>query len=311
MSLACSTHSLAALIKERATMLKKVRSFFDKRDVFEVDTPVLSDRAPIDHSIDILETMATDHIKGYFHSSPEYAMKKLLAKGAPDIYQLSHVFRKSEQSKKHAIEFTMLEWYRIGFSLKELMSETKELIALFTGDVPCEITDYHSIFKERFDLDPQEDPLHVLKNVSKEYGLFGNDYDRQTYLDFLFDIAEKTFSEDALVFVTDFPKEQAYLAKTYMKNGKELAMRFEAFYKGYELANGFDELQDSKVQRKRFMSSLNKRKEMNKPSLPIDEGFLDALDHLPDCSGVAVGFDRLLMLKTKSDDIKNVTYKGM
>ncbi|MCH9631393.1 MAG: Elongation factor P--(R)-beta-lysine ligase [Chlamydiia bacterium] len=292
-------------------MLRSVRSFFDKRDVLEVDTPILSKHAPIDSSIDILETMATDQTKGYFHSSPEYAMKKLLAMGAPDIYQLSHVFRKSEQSKKHTIEFTMLEWYRIGFSLEELMSETKELIALFIGDVPCRITDYCSIFKERFNLDPEEDSLQTLQEVSKDFGLFGKDYDRQTYLDFLFDIAEKTFSTDSLVFVTDFPKEQAYLAKTHIKNGKELAMRFEAFYKGYELANGFDELQDSKVQRKRFKASLEKREKMDKPSLPIDEDFLDALDHLPDCSGVAVGFDRLMMLKTQSHDIKNVTYEGM
>lgn len=304
------SNSLSTLIKERAFMLKAVRSFFDKRNVFEVDTPLLSHAAPIDPYIDILETDAKDDLKGYFHSSPEYAMKKLLARSSADIYQLTHVFRKGEVSFKHQIEFMMLEWYRIGFSLDALLEETRELIELFLGKIAYRICSYKEIFENYLQIDPFKADVEELRTYAKQLGLHAHFTEKQPYLDFLFDHIEKEFSEEKLTFVVDFPKELAFLAKVAKKGNEEVALRFECYYKGLELANGFDELQDSKLQRSRTLAAIEKRKVLQKPLLAIDEQFLDCLDHLPACCGVAVGFDRLMMLKYNASNIKDVTYFG-
>lgn len=275
-----------------------------------MDTPLLSKYAPIDSFIDLLETMATDSLKGFFHSSPEYAMKKLLAKGSPDIYQLSHVFRKNEMSSRHKVEFTMLEWYRKNFTLDQLMQETRELIALFIGDVSCSIIDYKELFDQYYECDPSRASFDHLKGLCGKRGLSAPG-SKDECIDFLFSLMEEDFSKDSLCFVVNFPKELAFLAKTQIKGRDEVALRFEAYYKGYELANGFDELQDASVMRKRIEASLAKRKELGKPSLLIDEEFLESLDHLPDCCGVAVGFDRLMMLKENTQSIHDVTYGGI
>lgn len=296
------------ILQDRAAMFKAVRFFFEKRNVLEVDTPMLSKSAPIDANIDILETEAFFDQKGYLHSSPEYGMKKLLAKGLGDIFQLSHVYRQGEVSARHQIEFTMIEWYRKEFSFSRLLEETKQLIFLFLGKLPHEILHYETVLKKEFHINPLSLPLQKLSDFCNALGLDASSDDRDFYLSFLWDIAEQSLGKHHLSFVTHFPASQAALSKTFEEKGNHYASRFECYYHGMELANGYHELTDAKEQSKRLVEQNNKRMSLNKKPLPIDESFLKALDSLSDQEyfGVAVGFDRLMMLRHNASHIAEI-----
>lgn len=306
MSQESSTH--LAILHDRAAMFKAVRLFFEQRGVLEVDTPMLSKSAPIDVHIDILETKAVDNQKGYLHSSPEYGMKKLLSKGLGDIFQLSHVYRQGEISSRHQIEFTMIEWYRQNFSFSRLLQETTELIFLFLGKIPYEILSYEAVLRKKHSIDALSLPLEDLKAFCKNLGLVLDSTDRDVYLSFLWDIAEESLGKDCLSCITHFPASQAALSKTFEENGKHYAARFECYYQGIELANGYHELTDAVEQRKRLQEQNKKRLSLNKQELPIDLLFLNALEKLcnQEYFGVAVGFDRLMMLRHKAKHITEI-----
>lgn len=289
-------------------MFQSVRSFFAERGVLEVDTPMLSPYAPIDAHIDILETQAISDQLGYLHSSPEYGMKKLLAEGLTDIFQLSHVYRQGELSAKHQIEFTMLEWYRSGFSFTQLIQETYALITLFLGQTACTTLRYEEVFQSILSIDPFASSLEDLAQRCLELGLSASSFDRELYLSFLWDQIEPSLGHGRLTCITHFPASQAALSRTFVEDDKQYARRFECYYQGMELANGYHELTDPVEQKTRLIAQNNKRISCNKKPLPIDEGFLHALQQLHDRDffGVAVGFDRLMMLRHHTHDISTI-----
>lgn len=275
MSLALTSDRLH-LLRDRAAMFKEVRSFFAERTVLEVDVPILSRGAPIDVHIDLMHTDVGSGKRFFLHSSPEYGMKRLLAEKIGDIYQLSHVFRLGEVGALHNPEFTMVEWYRMGFSLEEMIRETFAFVRLFLPHAPAtfEVADYQEVFVSytgRFPSSLEErDPL------------------------FAFEI-EPHLGRDKILILRGFPKEQAALAQI---DAEGKAERFELFYQGIELANGYHELIDPIEQRGRFVQANEKRAALGKECYPLDEAFLSALERgIPDCCGVAVGFDRLMVLR--------------
>jgi elongation factor P--(R)-beta-lysine ligase len=275
------------ILQDRAHMMGAVRSFFSQREVLEVDVPLLYRGAPIDAHIDLVQASCGGE-KTFLHSSPEFGMKRLLCEGVGDCFQLSHVFRDFELGNRHNPEFSIVEWYRLGFALQELMQECYELVKLFLPEIP--------------------EKLHFLpyKQAFLDYvGHFPVSLEERDYL-FAFEI-ESHLGQQKLTFITEFPPEQAALARTF-SNGKEIvAARFEMYYKGIELANGYHELCDSQEQLRRFEQENQLRQELGKDVYPIDEDFLSALKvGLPDCCGVAVGFDRLMMLRHQTEEIHDV-----
>lgn len=306
MSLAC--RKAQTILQDRAALLKKVRTFFEERNVLEVDTPLLSKWAPIDAHIDILETEVLPGQKGYLHSSPEYAMKKLLAKDVGDIFQLSHVFRQGELSSRHQIEFSMIEWYRKDFSFLDLLHETKSLIFLFLGELDYELIRYQDHLKNVHGIDPTILSIEDLATFCSSLGLYSHSEDKDFYLNFLWDIAETKLGLDKLAFVTHFPASQAALSKTFIDNSTSYAGRFECYYQGIELANGYHELTDPKEQEKRLVIQNEKKIALGKSPLPIDPYFLKALEKLShhEYYGVAVGFDRLMMARHHTKSIEDI-----
>lgn len=304
--------NLTLILKQRAKMLSQVRQFFADRDVLEVDCPALSLRAPIDVHIDVMEVLLFHREKAYLHTSPEYGMKRLLACGSGDIYQLSHVFRDGESGHLHNPEFTMIEWYRLGLTLEELMEETLALIRLFIDSPAASLFTYREVFQRHAGIDALSMNTQQLENYirSKDFAVseavLSSDKDTLLQL-ILTQMIEPHLGEDGLCVLTDFPASQAALAQIKTKAGEKVAERFEVYYKGLELANGYHELLDAKEQEQRLIQANEERKRMGKASLPIDTHFVEALKKgLPDCCGVAVGFDRLLMLQLNKTGLQDV-----
>jgi elongation factor P--(R)-beta-lysine ligase len=297
-------------LKARAKMLSVVRSFFARKNSLEVDTPILSRSAPIDTHIDVMTLHFSNGEKGYLHTSPEYAIKRLLAHYPIGVYQLSHVFREGESSQTHNPEFTMIEWYKMGVSLRELIDETIELIQLFIGPQSVTFFTYRDLFLHHAGIDPfQTTPSELCQkalalNLSLPASV--STWDVDTWLHFYMCF----FLEPRLTGLTvlyAFPASQAALARLQHDGTNLIAERFEILYNSLELANGFHELTDPIEQRSRFEKANLERQSQGKPALPIDEHFLKALEQgLPDCCGVAAGFDRLLMLQQKTSSIQDV-----
>lgn len=236
-------------------------------------------------------------------------MKRLLAQGMGDIYQLGHVFRAFEYGRRHNPEFTMAEWYRVGITFDEMMKETCEFISIFVGDLPVVVKSYQEVFLEYTGLDPLQVSVESLLLWIAKQG-HTPPYNPETdskddllsYI--LASFVEPHLGRGVITCVPYFPKSQAALAKIKDDN---VAERFEVFHEGIELANGYHELQDAKEQRKRFIESNALRVKMGKKELPIDERFLQALETgFADCCGVAVGFDRLVMLHLKTDTLADI-----
>lgn len=290
-------------------MLQQVRAFFSERNVLEVDTPILSHGAPVATHIDVM-SIDLQKEKVYLHTSAEYAMKRLLAEGSGDIYQLSHVFRSEEAGRLHNPEFTMIEWYRIGVSFQFLIEETLELIRLFLGNIPVQIHTYVGVFKKYAGVDPRTATASDLKALAEKHELpltsDAGSWDKETFLHFILAfLIEPQLT--GLHVIRDFPPPQAALAKLYQSEEGLVAERFEAYFNGIELANGFHELTDPLEQRQRFTDDNLERQKRGKEVLPIDEYFLAALEQgLPDSCGVAVGFDRLLMLQLNKETLADI-----
>ena len=302
--------SLASKLHQRAAMLAGVRSFFAERNVLEVDTPALSRSACVDTHIDVMRVDVASNLVGYLHTSPEYGMKQLLSLGSGDIYQLSHVFRKGEIGPLHSPEFMMCEWYRCGFTFEEMIEETLVFIELFLGERPAQTFTYREALLRFADLDYLEATTHDLLLALEQQNIPLSDEtqksDRDTLLQCLMSfVVEPRLPENELIVIRDYPASQAALAQTQVRDREAIAERFEVYFNKIELANGYHELAEAKEQRKRFVQANLERTLLGKETLPIDEDFLEALEcGLPDCCGVAVGFDRLMLLRHEEKDLQ-------
>jgi len=298
-----SLESKPETLIDRAQMLRSARNFFFERSVIEVDTPILSQAAPIDAHIDVMTLSFKDGSHGYLHTSPEYAMKRLLALGMKDIYQLSHVYREGELGPLHNPEFTMVEWYRLGIDLLQMIEETEDFIRLFLGELPTERITYRQALIKYAGLDYVPATPDEINECARSHGLILSQeaklWDKDTLLQALMSfVVEPHLGKNTLCTIYQFPATQAALAKTATINNETTASRFEIYYKGIELANGYHELTNAAEQRRRFNESNQKRALLGKEQLKIDENLLSALEKgLPDCCGVAVGFDRLMLLR--------------
>ena len=234
-------------------------------------------------------------------------MKRLLAEGIGDIYQLAHVFRKGEISGKHNPEFTMAEWYRLGISFEQMMMETADFVRLFIGDLPLKILSYRDAFKEFLGIDYLTSTMTELLEVLRSHDIIPypgvEEEGKDAILNLILgSLIEPHLGKGEICALAYYPSSQAALAKTALRDDEKVAERFELYYQGIELANGYHELADAKEQRERLIESNQHRIQLGKSPLPIDEHFLKALEKgLPECCGVAVGFDRLMMLRHKQE----------
>jgi lysyl-tRNA synthetase class 2 len=302
-------------LKERARILQGIRAFFAERELLEVETPTLSAAALTDPAIDSLATryVGPGHASGlnlYLHTSPEFPMKRLLAAGSGPIYQIAKVFRQGEAGRRHNPEFTLLEWYRPGFDHHALMDEVEALVAPILGlSGKAERLSYRDAFMQFADIDPLKASIAELREAAQRLGTGGFDAgeERDLWLDLILSHSvEPQLGKDRLCFLTDYPASQAALARLNPDN-REVAERFELYYRGVELANGFHELGDSGEQRRRFETELAERAGEGRETPPMDERLLAALEAgLPDCAGVALGVDRLVMLTVGAESLDEV-----
>ncbi|MDP0561264.1 MAG: EF-P lysine aminoacylase EpmA [Candidatus Endonucleobacter sp. (ex Gigantidas childressi)] len=309
-----------AVLKERAILLRGLRSYFDSQRVMEVETPILSTSATVDVYIDSFHCDFQPIGKlnpqtCYLHTSPEFAMKRLLAAGSGDIYSMEHVFRNGEIGVRHNPEFTLLEWYRIGMDQQRLMDDVASLLRSVSSFKEVKRCSYGNLFDEHLGINPYTVSDHALRClVRQKVDSRLTECDRNDCLNLLFStLIEPTLGTgDARilsgVFVYDYPACMSALAKVREdKNGDIVSSRFELFVNGVELANGYHELQDSEEQLYRFKSEQRKRESRGLPIYPHDHRLINALVHgMPDCAGVALGIDRLLMLIMNRSEISDV-----
>lgn len=299
-------------LRDRAEMFKQARLFFESQNVLEVDCPILTTGASIDAHIDLIPATYQFQETRYMHSSPEYGMKRLLAEGIGDIFQLSHVFRDGEYGFKHNPEFTMAEWYRLGFSLEQMIEDTIAFIQLFLGKLPSRTVSYRETLLQYAGIDYVDSTETNLLNYLVEHQIPYYPSVQEDGKDALLNIilgskVEPMLGQEELYVLAYYPATQAALAKKRWHEKEHVAERFEIYYRGIELANGYHELTDAVEQRQRFVEANQMRLALGKNQLPLDEHFLKALNKgLPDCSGVAVGFDRLMMLRHNEDLLANV-----
>lgn len=265
-----------------------------------------------------IESLAIETHQGthYLQTSPEFAMKKLLAQRAEPIYSLGQVFRAGEHGSRHRQEFTMLEWYRPGFSISQLEAEIADLLAMlaesFAAHFPVpEVKFYGDLFLEKYGVNPYQAPDQALQALLYERfpehaQHLGTSADRNDYLDALFSLGVEPDLQ-APIFVREFPATQAALAKTALTENGPVALRTELYWQGVELANGYDELQDGEEYRRRIEVDNLTRKRLGFATMAADEALISAINELPDCAGVALGIDRLMMLLLGVSDIADVT----
>jgi lysyl-tRNA synthetase class 2 len=303
----------------RAALLARTRAFFAARQVLEVDTPMLVNAAVTDthiHSVSVdvtggVRTAAATPPQLFLQTSPEYAMKRLLAAGSGDIYQICHVARGFEQSRLHNTEFTLVEWYRLGFDLAQLMNEVDALVRALCGEHPAlrqptERISYREVFRRHTGLDPLEATQAQLSAVIAHLG-YRETAERDEVLDLIMGaIIGPALGHDSPTFIHGYPASQAVLARLDPTDPRT-AQRFELYVAGVELANGFHELAAANEQRARFALDLREREQRGLPVHRMDERLLAALAAgLPECSGVAVGFDRVVMLAAGAAHIREV-----
>ena len=316
------SHSLAAgandMLQARARLVAQIRDFMAEREVLEVDTPALSPCANTDPQVESAPVSLTlpgapGPATWYLSASPEFAMKRLLAGGSGSIYQICKAFRNGEQGRRHQLEFTLLEWYRVGFDHHALMDETAALLRDL-GWRTTERRSYRACFEASFGFNPHEAEPECLLAAARKAGFAGGaaaEVDKGTLLDFLFSHGPgpKLGLEQPL-FVYDYPACQAALARLRPARdgrGYPVAERFELFIAGLEIANGFHELTDAAEQRRRFEAENRLRQARGQALMPVDEALLAALERgLPDCAGVALGVERLLMALTGATSIAEV-----
>jgi lysyl-tRNA synthetase class 2 len=301
-------------LAQRAALLATVRQFFESRSVLEVDTPVLVNAAVTDVNLRPVELTLGDR-RLFLQTSPEYAMKRLLAAGLGNVYQLCKVVRGDERSRLHNPEFTMLEWYRVGLDMASLIGEVAALLdalVIRTGGTarPLRRVSYREVFQATLQIDPLEAPTASLVQIAVAHGLTRDNLtnlSRDEVLDFLMGVViGPTLGRGEWLALTHYPASQAALAQLDPKDPR-VALRFEIYADGIELANGFQELADAREQRARFLADNAARAAQGLPQMPIDEALLAALEAgLPACSGVALGFDRAVMIAVGAKRIDEV-----
>jgi len=302
-------NELSRLIHQRASLADEIRAFFNEIDVIEVTTALLSQAAVTDPGIESFTVTVSEKEVRYLRTSPEFSLKRLLGAGTPDVFELGPVFRNGERGSLHNPEFTLLEWYRQGVVMQGLIDEVVTLIqrirdgkfsqfrvhqhryyALFDSVTGCNVRGYCAAELKRLAVDLTQPP-----NI---------DMDTDQWLDFLFStLIQPSFDSDTIHVVTHYPASQAALAKID-PDAPDTALRFEVFVGAVELANGFEELNNAAEQAERFARDNVLRDVRGQKQMPVDRRFIQTLDQLPACSGVALGFDRLLML---ADDLPSIS----
>ncbi len=298
------------MLESRTQIYRQVRAFFESQGVLEVETPILSGAANTDPHI---QSLALTGNRRYLQTSPEFAMKRLLASGCGPIFQICKAFRGEESGKRHNSEFTLLEWYRPGFDHFRLMDEVALLVQSILGDRPVERLSYRRVFRDTLGIDPfsvgEPELVSMARQLTGFQAAGNNPVDRDTLLNLLMShLIEPELGKGKLTFIYHYPASQCALAKvTKDEQGADIAQRFELYVDGMELANGYYELTDAREQQRRITADLKTRHSSGLERLPVDEHLIQALAHgLPDCAGVAMGLDRLLMLKTGTPDISQV-----
>jgi len=303
--------------QKRAKILQQIRQFFAERNIIEVETPALSQATVTDVHLEALtcrynflaDSSDQQSKPLYLQTSPEFHMKRLLASGYGCIFQIAKAFRHEEAGRYHNPEFTMLEWYRVGFDHFGLMGEVSDLLYVVLDCTQPTMKTYQDIFIEHINLDPltasREELIELIKSKNKLSDWLVEEGDNDILLQFVFsEIIEPNIGKTAPCFVYNFPSSQASLAKL-CPDDIRVAQRFECYYQGVELVNGFNELTDYQVQLQRFQEDNKKRKQQGLQEKTIDKNFIQAITcGLPQCSGVALGVDRLIMLALKADHIK-------
>ncbi|OOG46722.1 EF-P lysine aminoacylase EpmA [Rhodanobacter sp. C01] len=308
------TPSIASL-QLRARLYALIRAFFTDRHVLEVETPILSAAGNTDPNIESFHTHFSGHVDAgvrerWLRTSPEFPLKRLLAAGVGDCYELGRVFRNGEAGGRHNPEFSMLEWYRVGWDHRRLMGEAIELVeaalAMVGRRAEVLIESYRQLFLDELGIDPLHAPIDELRAALDEYSINPDGLGRDDWLDLL--ITHKlqpSFPRDRITLIHDYPATQCALAR--IRHGEPpLAERFELYLGPYELANGYHELNDAAEQRARFERDNAVRRSRGLRETPIDERLLGVLDAMPDCAGVALGVERLLMCLAGTDAIAGV-----
>ena len=304
-----------ASLKSRARIMATIRQFFELRQVMEVETPTLSQTTVTDVHLHTFETTFVgpgfaDGKRLYMQTSPEFHMKRLLCAGSGAIYQMSKAFRNEESGRHHNPEFTMLEWYQPDYDHMTLINEVDELLQIVLGTQSCDIITYQQLFMTYLKLDPLSADIEMIRDVALSYD-FGDfvvtESNKDTLLQCLFCfVIEPQIGLEKPIAVYNFPASQAALAQLDSTD-ERVARRFEFYYRGIELANGFHELQDATEQLDRFKQDNRERQQDGLVEQPIDYRLIEALAHgLPNCAGVALGIDRLVMLALKQSHIQDV-----
>ena len=304
-------------LRLRAELLARTRHFFDERGFIEVETPLLSADTTVDRHLDPLSTILPDDARRpsegrrlWLQTSPEFAMKRLMAAGGEAIYQITRAFRAGERGAQHNPEFTILEWYRRGDAMQDGMRLLSELVEAVLGCPPAETITYREAFLQHAEIDPlTAEPAHFA-GLATACGLavpatLGDDCDE--WMDFMFgELVTPKLGRDAPTIVYDYPASQAMLARV-RDDELPVAERFELIYRGIELANGYHELLDADELRRRIEEANVQRAGDGKTKLPKQSRLLAAMEAgLPACTGVAVGFDRLVMLAAGANSIDEV-----
>jgi lysyl-tRNA synthetase class 2 len=293
-------------LRQRAGMLDRIRAYFSAGNVLEVQTPLLSAAAASDPQIESIAAQPVSGPRRFLQTSPEYPMKRLLAAGVGDCYQVCPVFRDGESGRLHNPEFTMIEWYRVGFDVDRLQLDVERLLGAACRGIrdfaPARRLTYCNAIAGACGIDCRTAGIPEIRSALAERGVkpAGTaDWDRDAWLDLLMGaVVGPGLGHEAPVFVRDYPASQAALARLRTEaDGSRVAERFELYVDGIELANGFHELLDALEQRRRFEQDLQLRRSRGQAANPLDQRLLAALAHgLPDCAGVALGFDRLVMV---------------
>lgn len=307
------------IAKRRAAIIKNIRSFFHSKNIIEVETPTLSVGTVTDPYLEafsckynfLTNTASTTSKEFYLQTSPEFHMKRLLSSGFGCIFQICKAFRHEEAGRQHNPEFTILEWYRLGFDQHDLIAEVDALLSLILKTQKADKITYQNLFIKYVNVDPLSANFLQLYAVIKSHGKAAdwlyNSQDRDLLLQFIFtEIIEVNIGISKPCFVYNFPIAQASLAKGCPDDSR-VAQRFECYFKGVELANGFNELTDAQTQENRFVTDNDKRQLLGLSTKDIDRNFIEALQvGLPQCSGVALGVDRLMMIALEKSTIGNV-----
>lgn len=308
------TASIEAL-QMRARLNTMIRRFFLERGVLEVETPILSAAGNTDPNIESFQSdftgpVAAGATRRWLRTSPEFALKRLLAAGIGSCYELGRVFRNGEMGRLHNPEFSMLEWYRVGWDHHQLMDEcaelVKEALRLVGKSASIRDTSFRQLYLEQLGMDPLTASEAELRAPLAVFDINADGLSRDDWLDLLMThLIQPSIPDNRIVLVYDYPKSQAALARI-RQGDTPVAERFEIYLGPVELANGYRELRDGDEQRERFLRDISRRKKKGHVTPPIDERLLMALPAMPDCSGVAMGVDRLLLAMLGSDRLSDV-----